>query len=192
MNNSNKAYLVAIILLVVSVGVLAFRSLSSDHVSIAYVDTNRLLDSYQAMLDARRTYQREKDEWNSNLNTLALEADKAAQKLSHLSTATAPAIRSACQNEAKIKQQQFSNYRTAIAQQEPDEQKRLTEPVLSLVNKHLRVYAKSKGYDVIIASADSGAILYANSNLDVTSDVAAQLNKALRDSLSITKPVSLR
>jgi len=41
---------------------------------VAYVNTEKLLNSYQAMVSARGVYQGEKQEWEHNLESLAHEA----------------------------------------------------------------------------------------------------------------------
>jgi outer membrane protein len=150
---------------------------------LAYVDTDRLLNAYQAMLDARRTYQRQKSEWEHNLQTLEQEARQAAEAVEKLPNTAPAAARARLVASAQLRQQQLITYSQAVERQDPEERQRLTEPVLAHTNQYLRRYGQRHGYDVLLSTAEAGALVYANPALDVTADVAAGLNTALRDSL---------
>jgi len=131
------------------------------------------------MLNARRQYQRHKQEWEQNLLTLEQEAQTATAEAQDASQPAQGKLLAA----ARLKQQQFVNYRQSDSQQQPAEMERLTQPVLERVNKFLYQYGSKHHYDVVFAASESGGIVYANPGMDVTMPVVAELNQALRDSL---------
>ena len=165
---------------VIGLAVVQYQQRKVPVPHLAYVNTEKLLDSYQAMLDARRKYQRQKQEWEQNLGTLEREARQAstAQQAPNLASSQTLAI-------ARLKQQQFDNYRQAVLQQGPLEMERLTQPVLGHINRFLTRYGQTHNYDFVLATSEAGNIVYANPALDVTIPVIAALNQALRDSLKV-------
>ena len=175
MKSGNCSTLLVLISLIVT---------SCSDEKLAYVDTDRLLNSYQAMLDARRQYQRQQQEWQHNLGTLEQEARAATDTAQRLSATLPPAARATQAARAQLRQQQYLSYRQAIEQQDPQEMQRLTQPVLLHVNKYLRQYGEQHGYALIFATGEAGTLVYGQPGLDITTDVAAGLNQALQDSLS--------
>lgn len=169
------------VLLTLSIAYLGYEHVRNPKPRLAYVDSQRLLDSYQGMVTARRQYQRLQQDWQHNLDQLAQEAQRAQQQAASL-----PLARSArLQQVAQLKQQQYASYQQVLAQQQPIEMQRLTQPVLNHVNRFMLRYGKAQGYDFIFATTETGAMLYANPARDLTADVAAELNRNLQDSLRI-------
>lgn len=148
--------------------------------NIAYINTDKLLDSYHAMTSARREYQLEKQEWVRNLRTLADEAQLAAQRSQAAPTAAS------LQREARLKQQQFLNYQQAVLRQDPEEMQRLTQPVVQAANRFIAQYSQTHHYALVLSSAGQGDVVYAAPALDITAQVTAALNQHLTDSLGRT------
>jgi outer membrane protein len=153
---------------------------------IAYVNTDRLFNSYQAMLSARRTYQAEKQEWEHNLETLAQEARLAQETRQHLGASSSPRERAASDDNARLKQQQFFTYQAAVQKQGPAEMQRLTQPVVDAANRYLTAYSKQQQYDLVLSAGGGADVVYVAEALDITERVAQGLNQALTDSLRRT------
>ena len=180
----SKLLLGFLLIAVIGLTVVQYKQRTVPIPRLAYVNTEKLLDSYQAMLDARRQYQRQKQEWEQNLGTLEREARQAAtaqQVPNHVGSQT----QATGLATARLKQQQFDNYRQAVLQQGPLEMERLTKPVLEHINQFLARYGQTHNYDFVLATSEAGSIVYANPALDVTTPVVAALNQALRDSLKV-------
>lgn len=153
---------------------------------IAYVNTDKLFNSYQAMLSARRTYQAEKQEWEHNLQTLAEEARLAQETHQHLGAGSSPRERAASDDNARLKQQQFYTYQAAVQKQGPAEMQRLTQPVVDAANRYLTAYSKQQQYDLVLSAGGGADVVYVAEALDITERVAQGLNQALADSLRRT------
>jgi outer membrane protein len=153
---------------------------------IAYIDTDRLLDSYQAMVTARHQYQREKQEWQQNLATLTKEAQQAATQVQQAGKSTDPTGKRALEREAQLKREQLLNYQQAVVKQEPEEMQRLTQPVIASVNHYIAAYSREHRYSLVLTTAGQGDVVYSDSKLDITADITKNINKYLADSLAQT------
>jgi Skp family chaperone for outer membrane proteins len=151
---------------------------------IAYVNTDKLLGSYRAMVTARHQYQNEKREWEHNLRTLSEEAHQAAIQAQQAANTTRPAERLIHLREANLKQQQFLNYRQAVLKQEPEEMQRLTQPVIASVNRYIAAYSREHQYSLVLTTAGQGDVVYSDTKMDITTDVIQQINQYLADSLA--------
>ena len=59
------------------VGLSGLYYLHFSEQKIVYVDSARLINGYQGMLDARNAYQKKAQIWQGNVDTLANEVQKA-------------------------------------------------------------------------------------------------------------------
>jgi outer membrane protein len=150
---------------------------------IAYIDTDKLLNSYQAMTTARHQYQREKQEWQHNLAILSEEAQQAAKSAQQAVTGS-HAKKAAQAREAQFKREQLFNYQQALVKQEPEEMQRLTQPVIASVNRYIATYSREHQYSLVLTTAGQGDVVYSDNKLDITADVAKKLNEQLVDSLA--------
>ena len=159
---------------------------------MAYVNTDKLFNSYQAMLTARRVYQGEKQEWEHNLETLGQEARLAQEARQRLNATGSAQQRSASDEALRLKQQQFLNYQAAVQKQSPIEMQRLTQPVVDAANRYLTTYSKQQQYDLVLSAGGGAEVVYVAEPLDITERVVQGLNQALADSLHHTssQPIS--
>lgn len=173
-----------VILASISSGFYLWRSSAAPR--IAYIDTDKLLDSYQAMVTARHQYQREKQEWQQNLTTLGEETQQAIKQAQQAAKSASSTEKIARDREARLKQEQLLNYQQAISKQEPEEMQRLTQPVIASVNRYITTYSREHQYSLVLTTAGQGDVVYSDSKLDITADVVKNLNKYLADSLAQT------
>ncbi len=153
---------------------------------IAYIDTDRLLNSYQGMITARAQYQREKQEWQQNIETLGQEAQQAVARAQQAVKSANSAEKLIREREARFKQEQLLNYQQAVAKQEPQEMARLTQPIIASVNHHIATYSQVHQYNLVLTTAGQGDVVYLDKKLDITKEVADYLNKYTADSLART------
>ena len=75
MNKTNLSLVLSVIALALSSSLLVSGYLSNR--SIVYVDSNRLLNEYQGMVDARVEYQKKATSWKANIDTLQNEVTRS-------------------------------------------------------------------------------------------------------------------
>ena len=72
--------------------------------------------------------------------------------------------------------QRIKNFETASKDELSEEHEQLLTGVLNQINAFAEIYAKDKGYDLVIGTTNSGNLLYGISDLDVTEDFIKNLN----------------
>jgi outer membrane protein len=169
-----------------AIGSAGYLWLNRSTSRIAYVDTDKLLNSYQAMATARHQYQREKQEWQQNLTTLGKEAQQATNQAQQATKSVNPIEKLARERDARLKQEQLLNYQQAVIKQEPEEMQRLTQPVIASVNRYIAAYSREHQYSLVLTTAGQGDVVYSDSKMDITADLVKNLNKYLTDSLAQT------
>jgi Skp family chaperone for outer membrane proteins len=179
---------IAFILSLCAFSGLLFLYTRAPQLRVAYVNTDKLFNSYQAMLTARRVYQGEKQEWEHNLETLGQEARLAQEARQRLGTSGSAQQRAASEETLRLKQQQFFNYQAAVQKQGPVEMQRLTQPVVDAANHYLTTYSKQQQYDLVLSAGGGAEVVYVAEPLDITERVVQGLNQALADSLRHTSP----
>ena len=147
---------------------------------IAYVESNKMLDGYQGMKDARKAFEGKARGWekqNQNMLASFKAAVEAYQKQAQTLT---DQQRAATEQKLQAQQQEVGQKQQQLQAQAQEEEAKLTQSVLSSVNKKVEAYGKARGYKLILIAAPSGTIAYGEKNLDITTPVLAYLNAEYR------------
>jgi Outer membrane protein len=172
-----KKNIVSILLAVAVVVLFVLHFVQSTTGTIGYVDTNLLLQKYEAMKDAHAQYEKKEKVWQAQTDTLMQEWEvllKSYEKESNRMTAQA---RQQKTEELRYKQQQISNYKQAIEKKSHEEQEKLTKGVVSTANEFIMEYGKKHHYKIILGANGSGSLLYAEKKIDITELILEGLNK---------------
>ncbi|TGE17543.1 OmpH family outer membrane protein [Hymenobacter elongatus] len=167
--------LVTIVLFVLSVavGYLLYR----QPPVIAYVDSAKMLNSYQAMIDGRKVYQAKFQGWQNNVDTLSAGVQQAIKEYERKAAGMSEQEKVLSRQLLASKQKQFVEYQRAIQQNAQREEAKSNEKILAAVNAFLTRYGKDHDYDLILLASQAGTIAYARPALDLTDEVVAELNK---------------
>lgn len=144
---------------------------------IAYVDSAKMLDGYQAMVDGRKGFQNKSRAWQANVDTLAAELQKSIKDYERKAAGMTAKERALSQQILNGKQKQFANYQRAVQQNSRDAEAKANDKILISVNAFLARYGKEHGYDLILIASPAGTIAYARPGLDLTEQITAELNK---------------
>ena len=144
---------------------------------LVYVDASKLLNQYQGMIDARKTYQGKATVWQSNIDTLTSEVQHALKQYQAEKTSLTIKERALTEELIKTKQRQLVNYQKAIGEQAQQEDAKMTQQVVDQINGFLKEYGKKNGYTIIIAATEFGNVAYADEGLDITEEVLKELNR---------------
>ncbi len=145
----------------VKVFVFSLLMCSCNTRNILYINPNKLLQGYHGATTQHELFQAKARDWQLRLDSLGTELQALNQ---------APAATRAA------KEQQLLRYREAIQQRAQQENQRLTQAVLAELNAYLQQYGKEKGYTFILGATESGNIVYAAPEADITDDVLKGLN----------------
>jgi len=148
----------------------------SGRQEIVYVDSNKLINGYTGMVEARKAYQLKASAWKANVDTLANEVQQQIFKYEKESPKMSSKERTLSQELIRTKQQQLAEYQQALNTQAQQEDSKMTSDVLTQVNVFLKKYGEKKGYTIILAATEYGNLAYASEALDITEEVLTGLN----------------
>lgn len=173
---SRTVFYLLILNLVISLGTLGWSLLGSSN-KVVYVDSQKLVNGYQGMLDARKVYQQKATAWKANIDTLANEVQQQIFKYEKESSKMTQKERELSTELIRTKQKQLGEYQQAMNAQAQQEDSKMTTDVLVQVNAYLKKYGESNGYKIILAATEYGNLAYADEALDITEEVLNGLNK---------------
>lgn len=173
MNNKLIVCLNALLL----VGLLGLYYLHfADTEKIAYVDSAKLLNNYQGMQEARKAYQQKMTVWQANIDTLSKDVQAALQKHQQEIAKMNAKEQKLSEELVRTKQQQLVQYQKAIQEKAAQEDRQMTQSVITEVNNYISEYGNDRSYKVILVANESGTIAYAQEGMDVTEEVLNGLN----------------
>ncbi len=143
---------------------------------LAYVESGRLLEDYLGMVDAKRTYHLQRQEWQRNLDTLRSETERAAAAYQRDRTKLNTTQRQEAETRLRLKQDQFYQYRQVIGESDQKEQQRFSQQVIDSTNKFIKYYGKHNNYDIILLTSEGDNIAFAKDFYDITVPVIKELN----------------
>ncbi|WP_151087598.1 OmpH family outer membrane protein [Hymenobacter baengnokdamensis] len=144
--------------------------------AIVYVESAKLLDGYQGMKDARRSFEGKAKGWERQNQALVSSFRTAVEQYQKTAAGLTPEQRAAAEQKLQQQQQQGAAEQQKIQAQAQEAEGKLTQTVLESVNKKVEAYGKAHGYKMILVAAPSGTIAYGEKGLDVTAPVLAYLN----------------
>lgn len=160
--------------LLISVGALGYSIVKIP--KVAFIDSDKLLDKYKGMQDARSKFEEKAKVWKSNTDTLKVEFEAALKTYERDRVAMSKAAQIQKEKELRSKQEEIGRYSQAVSQQAEQEDKKLTESVLAHVNSFLKVYGEKHGYNIIFGANGAGSVLYGSDLFDITDEVLLELN----------------
>lgn len=169
-----RLLLFAVLLLALAVGYLFWQRQQSH---LVYVDSVKLLNGYQAMLDARKAYAAKATKWQATIDTLSTDVQRAMRDYERKASGLNPKERALSLELLQNKKKQLATYQRAIQESAQQEDTKSTQQVVSQVNAFLTRYGQQHNYDFILVATPSGSIAYAKTGLDLTDEVIAALNK---------------
>ena len=147
---------------------------------IAYVESNKMLDGYQGMKDARKAFEGKARGWEKQNQTMLAGFKTAVEAYQKQAPTLTAEQRAATEQKLQAQQQQVGQQQQHLQAQAQQEEAKLTQTVLESVNKKVEAYGKAHGYRLILIAAPSGTIAYGQKDLDITAPVLAYLNAEYR------------
>lgn len=147
---------------------------------IAYIESAKLLDGYQGMKDARRSFEVKAKGWERQNQVLVSNFRTAVEAYQKQAPSLTPEQRAAAEQKLQAQQQQSGEQQQKLQALAQEEEGKLTQRVLGTVNKKVEVYGKAHGYKLILVAAPSGTIAYGRKDLDLTTPVLVYLNQTYK------------
>lgn len=162
-----------------ALAILIFLQVSSN-TSYVYVDSIKLLNNYEGMIAARKTFELSTSPLKSNLDTLQWELEEKVKEYEEKQDRLSVRERNLYEELIQSKESQYLNFQKAISEKIQKQDQELTQKVLNEVNAFIKQYGEEKGYKIIFAATQQGNIVYAEEEKDITDEVLEGLNKSFR------------
>lgn len=147
---------------------------------LAYVESGKMLDGYQGMKDARKSFEAKARGWEKQNQAMLASFKANVEGYQKQAPTLSAEQRAATEQKLQEQQQQVAQQQQMLQAQAQQEEGKLTQSVLESVNKKVEAYGKAHGYKLILIAAPSGTIAYGEKNLDITAPVLAYLNANYR------------
>ncbi|MBN1183845.1 MAG: OmpH family outer membrane protein [Bacteroidales bacterium] len=147
---------------------------------VVYVDNNVLMTKYEGMIDARKEYEKKVATWQANSDTLVSEWERELKAYEKERSGMSAKERELKEQLLSNKQQQISQYQQAVQMKAKEEEQKMTQTVLNVVNEYMIKYGKKHGYSYIMGATGMGNIVYAYEKHDITEEVLKGLNEMYR------------
>ena len=147
---------------------------------LAYVESGKMLDGYQGMKDARKSFEGKARGWEKQNQQMLASFKANVEGYQKQAPTMSAEQRAATEQKLQEQQQQVAQQQQMLQAQAQQEEGKLTQSVLESVNKKVEAYGKAHGYKLILIAAPSGTIAYGEKNLDITVPVLAYLNANYR------------
>ncbi|QIL77122.1 OmpH family outer membrane protein [Hymenobacter sp. HDW8] len=147
-----------------------------EPVKIGYVESSKLLDGYKGMQVARRNFEAKAKGWEQQNKTMITNFQSAVQKYQAQAASLTPEQRAATEQQLQQQEQKVGQEQQKLQRQAAEEEAKMSQQVLTRVNKLIEQYGKENGYQFILIAQPGGSIAYSRKDLDVTAPVLKRLN----------------
>ncbi|MBS1914306.1 MAG: OmpH family outer membrane protein [Bacteroidetes bacterium] len=149
----------------------------NHRMKIGFVRTSELVYGFSGMKEAHDLFEKKRLSGQALLDSLNGDYQRSLSGY----TARKASLNAAQQKEGQqflVKQEQnLEAQRADLEGRIRDEDQRMTQGVLSQINSLTQEYGKEHGYDLILATTQSGNILYGDEAIDLTKELLAVLNR---------------
>jgi len=146
---------------------------------IGYVDSQKILSNYAAVVDAQRQLDAENDKWDKELQQMNNELNVLQEELDQQSLLLSEAKKKEKAQELQamvLKIQQYQTDKWGDGGQYFRYRDTLLKPVYDTINQTIRTIGEEEGYDFIFDSI-AGNILYGKVQFNITEQVLEELRK---------------
>jgi outer membrane protein len=156
-------------------GLLAFGSPAAAQAQkLGYLDSRRILQEAPGTEQVRAQIQQEMSRFQAQVKVLEDSLRKMVTDFEQKSVMLSPEAKRQREQELAQKQNELQQQAARIEQQAGQKQNELMKPVMERVEKAIDDLRKEEGYALILDLA-AGAIVSADTTLDVTSKVLTRL-----------------
>lgn len=152
-------------------------TLGNNSAKIGYVRSNELIYSYKGMKEAQKIYEAREKQWQSELDTLRSDYQRALNSYSADFSKISEQERKQRGELLSAQEEQLSQHSYILSARMKEEEEKMTQGVLNQVNSIAVEYGREHGFDIVLGTTKSGNILYGDKALDITEDLLKSLNE---------------
>jgi len=153
--------------------------------SIAFVEFDSILANYNMFLDLQEVLLEKQRKSEAELNSKSSSWEKSAGEYQNQMSKGLITRTQAAEVEAQLyqDQQNILKLRDDMSMELGEEKQVMDRKVMYAILEYLEEYNKGKSYQYVISKSFGGPLLFAESGLDITSEVLAGLNIEYKESL---------
>ena len=157
------------------------ESVSSESLKTAYIDTSKLMESYEEAKDIEAKYRAKSEEMGKSLEAEVRRFQGEVE--SYEKNAQLYGMQWAQQKgrELQEKEQQIAYKRQTIIQSLQEDNGKEMDSLVSKVKRTIKDFGKEKGYDYIFGTGDAASVLFAKDGFDITEQMIKLLNEKYKN-----------
>ncbi|MDO9261453.1 MAG: OmpH family outer membrane protein [Flavobacteriaceae bacterium] len=155
-------------------------SLASCTQKIAFVDVEQLMKSYDETKAMEADLKAKQDKLKFSLDSLALGFQQRVQDYERKMGSMSPQSRDQIEQKLRQEQQQIQGQQQQASQMLQQISQESFNALSKKVDSFVEIYAKDKGYKMILGTNGKGTVMYGDEKLDVTEQVVEKLNEAYK------------
>ena len=180
MQIDKKFVLFGVVVSVISIAISLGLSSLFLQKKVAYVRSQDLIYRYEGTLEAMAEFNNQKQQWQANADTLKFDFQRAVNQYNQEYTTLAVNERQRREENLSSQERQLQHYTSAIEGKIKQADEEMMQGVLNQINSFIATYSQERGYDIVLGTEASGAILYGDHKLDITDQLLDALNQHYR------------
>jgi outer membrane protein len=155
---------------------LTFLVLSCTQTKVNYVDYEILMKEYKATHALEESLKQKQDQKAKEFDSIQQPFNLKVQKYYQTAQNMSASKRQKMEEELQIEQQQLQLLQQQASQELQLENQKRSEALMKKIDSFVSDYAKTNKINMILGTQGRGAVLYADDNLNVTSEILTILN----------------
>jgi outer membrane protein len=145
---------------------------------IAYAETSVLLSEFSEAVNARTKFEESQKEWDKNLRMLNDSLNAAVERLKSGYDQAGKDQRESMRRDMQKSNESIQRYTAAVKKMSQDKERELMDPVIKKMNGFLAEWGERNGYSLILGTLSGGNILQADTKMNLTAPILADMNAA--------------
>ena len=157
--------------------VVTFLSLSCSQNRIAFIDIPVLMKEYEGLKDFDEEVKNEQDKLRKEIESLIepyqVKVDEYYKNVGEMSVTSRAATEKSLQQEQEAIEAQQEKFKQRLDKQRLDGLESINLEIAEFVES----YAKSEGFQFVLATEGTKTVIYGDDKLDITQNVLSELNR---------------
>jgi outer membrane protein len=157
-----------------ALGYAGFNQPQGPEIKLAYINSNEIISQAPGAAEAQATFEREMAGWNAQVEAMGDSLQQMVTQYEQQQVMLSPEARTQRQQEINQKRMEFQQRTTNLENMAQSRQQELVAPIYEAVSNVLVTMREEEQYTMIFDAA-AGALIAADTTLDITSQVLARL-----------------
>jgi len=175
--------LTTILMAAAGLGAFALPAAGQGALKIAYIDSRRLIAEAPGAKEAQESFERDMNRYRAELQQLADSIKSLLSEYEQKQVLLSPEAKRQKEEEIRQKQRAYEERAGELENEAARRQAELVEPIMNRIQEVLSQIQKEGGYAMIFDAA-AGALVAADTTLDITGEVLRRLRQTASASSS--------